>query len=161
MPDPNDVTYEGLRPAGAGGGVITIVDSAGMVIGVVRHVPKHSPTGMQWGYGGSGAADCARSLLLAAIGDDAARCPTCAGRGRVAVLSADDDVPFDPMVHSPDQAMGCLDCDGDGVRALPYQDFKFAFVAGWGDRWSMTRSAILTWLEHAGVKLDNAPGGER
>jgi hypothetical protein len=29
------------------------------------HVVRHSPTGPEWGYGGSGPADCARSILLA------------------------------------------------------------------------------------------------
>lgn len=31
----------------------------------VQHDVRHSPTGMEWGYGGSGPADCARSMLLA------------------------------------------------------------------------------------------------
>ena len=31
----------------------------------VPHVPRHSPTGIEWGYGGSGPADLARSVLLA------------------------------------------------------------------------------------------------
>lgn len=31
----------------------------------VEHVVRHSPTGMEWGYGGSGPADAARSILLA------------------------------------------------------------------------------------------------
>lgn len=30
----------------------------------VVHKVKHSPTGMEWGYGGSGPADTARSILL-------------------------------------------------------------------------------------------------
>ena len=29
------------------------------------HAPRHSPTGIEWGYGGSGPADLARSVLLA------------------------------------------------------------------------------------------------
>lgn len=29
----------------------------------LRHVVKHSPTGFQWGYGGSGPADLALSIL--------------------------------------------------------------------------------------------------
>ena len=29
------------------------------------HVVRHSPSGPEWGYGGSGPADCARSILLA------------------------------------------------------------------------------------------------
>lgn len=31
----------------------------------VPHVPRHSPTGPEWGYSGSGPADLARSVLLA------------------------------------------------------------------------------------------------
>ena len=31
----------------------------------VPHVPRHSPTGIEWGYRGSGPADLARSVLLA------------------------------------------------------------------------------------------------
>ena len=31
------------------------------------HVARHSPTGPQWGYRGSGPADCARSVLLALV----------------------------------------------------------------------------------------------
>lgn len=30
----------------------------------VPHVSRHSPTGIEWGYGGSGPADLARSILL-------------------------------------------------------------------------------------------------
>ena len=29
----------------------------------VKHIIKHSPTGMAWGYGGSGPSDTARSIL--------------------------------------------------------------------------------------------------
>ena len=29
------------------------------------HIVRHSPSGPEWGYGGSGPADCARSVLLA------------------------------------------------------------------------------------------------
>jgi len=31
----------------------------------IAHVPRHSPTGVEWGYAGSGPADLARSILLA------------------------------------------------------------------------------------------------
>ncbi len=31
--------------------------------GALKHVVRHSPTGMQWGYGGSGPADLALSIL--------------------------------------------------------------------------------------------------
>jgi hypothetical protein len=36
------------------------------------HVVRHSPSGPEWGYGGSGPADCARSVLLALVGEAAA-----------------------------------------------------------------------------------------
>lgn len=34
----------------------------------VRHICHHSPTGMEYGYGGSGPADCARSVLADCVG---------------------------------------------------------------------------------------------
>ena len=33
----------------------------------LKHQVKHSPTGMEWGYGGSGPADTARSILMAVV----------------------------------------------------------------------------------------------
>ena len=38
----------------------------------VPHVARHSPTGIEWGYGGSGPADLARSVLLALVDAEAA-----------------------------------------------------------------------------------------
>ena len=38
----------------------------------VPHSARHSPTGIEWGYGGSGPADLALSVLLALVGDRAA-----------------------------------------------------------------------------------------
>jgi len=35
----------------------------------VIHQAKHSPTGMEWGYGGSGPADTARSILMMVISE--------------------------------------------------------------------------------------------
>ena len=35
----------------------------------VPHAARHSPTGIEWGYGGSGPADLARSVLLALVGE--------------------------------------------------------------------------------------------
>lgn len=36
------------------------------------HIVHHSPTGFEWGYGGSGPADLARSILADAAGMDVA-----------------------------------------------------------------------------------------
>lgn len=35
--------------------------------------------------------------------------------------------------------------DPDTAQAF-YQDFKFEKVAGWGDKWSITREEILLWI---------------
>lgn len=35
----------------------------------LRHWVRHSPTGFEWGYGGSGPADLARSILAHHLGD--------------------------------------------------------------------------------------------
>jgi hypothetical protein len=39
----------------------------------LSHVVTHSPTGMNWGYGGSGPADLALSILTDAVGGRLAR----------------------------------------------------------------------------------------
>lgn len=38
----------------------------------VTHVVRHSPSGLEWGYGGSGPADLARSVLLALADEETA-----------------------------------------------------------------------------------------
>lgn len=158
----NDVTYHGWREAG--NPVIAVEDASGAAVGMVGHVVKHSPTGMGWGYGGSGPADCARSLLIAALGD-AARCPLCAGTRKVVFRPGDGEEPpaaaYDPAT-SPEEyeAAGLTvtscwhwNCD-EGYARLPYQDFKFEFVAAWDREWRMTRREILQWLAACGVALD-------
>ena len=35
----------------------------------LRHIVRHSPTGLNWGYGGSGPADLALSILAHYLGD--------------------------------------------------------------------------------------------
>lgn len=48
--------YEGYRD---GGNTVIVTDD----YIPLRHIPYHSPTGMEFGYGGSGPADLARSIL--------------------------------------------------------------------------------------------------
>ena len=60
--------YRG-RPAGVDTGgpcVVEYVDDEG--VERLPHVAVHSPTGFQWGYGGSGPADLALSLLCHVLG---------------------------------------------------------------------------------------------
>ncbi len=41
-----------------------------------------------------------------------------------------------------------LDATDDAeVAKAHYQDFKWQFVAGWGDQWHITALEILTWLQ--------------
>ena len=71
---PRETIYHGLwRENGCC--EIAIEDEDGHRVGAVRHVPKGSPTGMNWGYAGSGPADTARSLLIEVLGrTPSARC---------------------------------------------------------------------------------------
>src|SRR5215469_776339 len=48
----------------AGPRAIAIENAAGHRLGALTHRPRHSPTGMTWGYAGSGPADLARSILI-------------------------------------------------------------------------------------------------
>jgi hypothetical protein len=115
------------------------------------HIKRHSPTGLEWGYAGSGPADLARSLLIDALGP-AAACPLCDGTVYVVWPgdlgdAAVDPVPYDPERDhdvAPELITDCF-CD-DGYRALPYQKFKFDQVARWGDHWTITRAAVLRLL---------------
>lgn len=52
-------TYHGTRtPTGP-----AVWIENGPVLQMLPHVAKHSPTGFNWGYGGSGPVDLALSLL--------------------------------------------------------------------------------------------------
>ncbi|MFI6909734.1 DUF6166 domain-containing protein [Nonomuraea sp. NPDC050394] len=148
-----DVIYHGYRRE-IGGSFIAVEDEAGQQLGVVTHLPRHSPTGLSWGYLGSGAADCARSLLMAALGD-AATCTACAGTRQI-VLAFDEateeitEQPYDPdqaPAVDPELIMSCGTCD-DGTRVHPihYQAFKEEFVARWGEEWTMPREEIVAWF---------------
>ncbi|MER6514779.1 DUF6166 domain-containing protein [Nonomuraea sp. NPDC001636] len=143
-----EVIYHGYRRE-VGDSSIAIETPGGEQIGVVGHLPKHSPTGIGWGYHGSGAADCARSLLIAALGDDAA-CRTCNGTAKVVFdLKTGNDLPYDPdkaADYYPELIYRCVCEDGYRVGPALYQAFKFAYVSQWGAEWRMSRSDILLWL---------------
>jgi len=68
------VVYKGFR--GLDGAVVKVyrLSDNGEVLECVplRHVVRHSPTGFEWGYGGSGPADLSLSLLTHAVGPEAA-----------------------------------------------------------------------------------------
>nr|WP_139803447.1 DUF6166 domain-containing protein [Mycobacterium avium] len=139
-----------------------VIEIDGDVIGPLPHAVKHSPTGMTWGYCGSGPADLARSLLIHALGDDA-RCTVCEGTGEVVYdVIADREIPYRyadlnlEHLHSGEsdsqprysEPMGCQYCER-GFTVLPslYQRFKFDIVANLPESgWTLTRAEILQWV---------------
>lgn len=62
-------TYHGINK-GIGGQSITVYD--GTKTYQLPHIERHSPDGFQWGYGGSGPADTALSILTDCIGEEKA-----------------------------------------------------------------------------------------
>ena len=52
-------TYNGQRRGTVT--LITVQDTLG--VRPLKHIVRHSPTGMEWGYGGSGPSDTALSIL--------------------------------------------------------------------------------------------------
>lgn len=121
----------------AGGRLVARVDDDGNQA-PLRHVVRHSPSGMSWGYAGSGPADLARSLLIDMLGD-AAICGTCGGTGRERQAWDIDDVR-------------CFPCSGEGWRELPYQRFKFDVIAGLPESWTLTSDEIGAWLDAHGAE---------
>jgi hypothetical protein len=153
-----DVVYPGVAWPAGGRRVILIETPGGQLLGAVRHIIRHSPAGLNWGYGGSGPADTARSLLIDALGD-AARCPQCDGTRRLVLAegSMGPERPYDPGTDTgidPERLFECYACDDGGWRRLPYQDFKSEYVAGWKDDWVISRAAILAWLERKQTEDD-------
>lgn len=57
-------TYSGNRRGNVA--LITVQDALG--IRSLEHVVRHSPTGLEWGYGGSGPSDTALSILTDYLG---------------------------------------------------------------------------------------------
>lgn len=57
--------YKGMADKANMHYTIFVIDSEGIKKPYhLAHVVKHSPTGISWGYGGSGPADCALSILI-------------------------------------------------------------------------------------------------
>jgi len=135
-----DMRYHGYHHGTSGVGMIAVEDAEGNTLGVVHHVVVDSPTGLSWGFVGSGPADTARSVLLAALDEDA-RCQTCHGTG---YLTADNADTIRRSAASTART-ACTDCDR-GYRHVPYRLFTTDHVAHWGEQWCMTRQQVLDWL---------------
>lgn len=91
----------GYRQGQSGGGcLVTIMDETGdeRVLPLPPIIQgrefRHSPSGFQWGYGGSGPGELARAILVAVIpDDDRVRYPMCYQRLKqewIASIKADE-----------------------------------------------------------------------
>jgi len=86
---------------------VTVSESEGENDKPLKHRVYHSPTGFEFGYGGSGPADLARSIL------------------------------WDHLGKEPSPAL--------------YQEFKWSFVACWGDEWQISSLEIQDWMDTRGL----------
>lgn len=142
----SDLVYHGYRDETSG--PVVVLDSPdGTRIGTLTHIVRHSPSGLNWGFHGSGTCDTAWSLLIDALGD-AALCPSCQGTGQVVYVTRQGDCsaePFDPGRHPWSKHGWLCECSG-GYRQLPYARFADQFAARWDDEWVMSRADVLSWL---------------
>jgi hypothetical protein len=102
-----------------------------------------------WGRESPGARTLARAILADALGEQAAACPECHGRGLIVFLEAEGrDVPLDDpdAPTDPDPIdVGACTCE-DGLRPLPTIDFVLDVITQWADEWMITRREVLAWL---------------
>lgn len=128
----DEVEYVGVREGLHGLPKVYVRAEVGRIdreVRELRHVVRHSPDGFEWGFGGSGPADLALSILADALGP-ASRCAACRG-----------DREVDGTL--------CLDCGGSGLsEALreTYQGFKWDVVAGLPRRFVLPRAEVRRWL---------------
>ena len=88
----------------------------------LRHIPFHSPTGLSWGYEGSGPADLALAILVDYLKERPPRTGWLAGE-KFARWS----------VHS--------------TAFKHHQYFKRDFITKFADEWELTDTQIQAWLE--------------
>jgi hypothetical protein len=65
-----DRSYRGYRDADGVAHVMIVDDDRLSALPMQLDLFNHSPTGFEWGYGGSGPAQLALALLADALGDD-------------------------------------------------------------------------------------------
>lgn len=61
MTEAEHITYRGIRSHGPR--VYALLYAGAQGGAEIKHIVRHSPDGLSWGYGGSGPADCALSIL--------------------------------------------------------------------------------------------------
>jgi hypothetical protein len=103
-----DATYRGTRDADSAVAMRYETGKEPVALGWRLDLRKHSPSGLNWGYAGSGPAQCALAILADYFEDN------------------------------------------DQLALALYQDFKFRFVAGFGDTWTLEGREILDWVSGSG-----------
>jgi hypothetical protein len=161
---PAGVAYHGYPAGGPEGRLVVIEAPPGTPVSVLRHVDRHSPAEFAWGYPGSGPAELALSLLIAALGP-AAACPACRGAGKMTWDQDGHQAPCGPAREDevdPETIVACALCD-DGYRTLPHQEFKSEVVSGWSPdaQWVIDRAQIIGWLRDASCWLIPPAGTEK
>jgi len=115
--------YTGWREARATPVCVVSLDEKGEPVArPVIHYSRHSPTGFEWGYGGSGPADLAYAILRDYLGQHAGQ----------------------PMSRARwHEAM-------DNVAEALHQEFKSAFVTYFAERcWHLSAASVEAWLREA------------
>ena len=127
--------YQGIRKPGGLRVVVRTQD--GEAPYRLQHHVRHSPTGFECGYAGSGPSDLARCILIDFLGDEA-------------ICAACDDGKIADESEGPQT---CWECNGE-VFKLPvdYQEFKFQVVAQLArDGFELTGEEVAEWVkEHRG-----------
>lgn len=133
------IDYQGIR---APDGVAVVVTREDGTQANLRRVVLHSPTGFEWGYGGSGPADLALSILADVLGEMPSSrelyhgshvCDGCNGSGG-------------------DESGVCVRCDGAGLLGPVlclrlHQKFKFEVVAGFDRKsWQIAAADVREWI---------------
>lgn len=136
-------TYHGKRIEE--GCEVYVTDEAGRSYPLSLHqgIRNHSPTGFNWGYQGSGAAQLALAILADHFGPDLppSECPFCASPLNGWKCSHDLICGYDGLK------------EGDAWRSINggtvhYQEFKRDVVARLqGDTWTLTSAQIQEWID--------------
>lgn len=100
---------------------------------------NHSPTGFNWGYGGSGPAQLALAILAFHFNNN-------------------KDFAEETCVAKKIKYPNYYNTVGDGLAVLLHQQFKFAVIAhlDQGKDWVLTTRQIRDWCLEKPAKVENA-----
>lgn len=103
-----------------------------------RHIRNHSPSGFEWGYGGSGPAQLALAILADYLGPakQPNACPFCEVQMKSGLCP---ECGYDPTEDQWGHIQGGI---------LHYQDFKRDVVAKLAtQQWELTGEQISQWIK--------------